>query len=530
MIKRKLVTMLATIIMVTGMLSGCGNSQSTEGGNSTQAISSDKILTMALINAISNWDPSIAYGADAQVFINTYELLLYVNKDGSYDPWLATSYESNETGDDWTFYLREGVKFHDGTDFTAEAVKFSYERTIETDRSATFIWDPLEEIVVVDDYTVELKLKYPSDIRQAVSCQYAAWIMSPSIGDDLKTSSEWFYQGNVNGTGPYMLKEYEAGSRLVLTKFEDYWGGWDGNHVETIVYRDIPESATRRQMLEGGEADCAFSISPTDMEALEGNEKIVEKAYQGTQNYLLFYNVEEGPTADKAVRQALAYTVPSEKIVNNLYYGKYATVPTDMLAASTQIGATKSIPYSFDLDKAKHMLKEAGYGDGFEITISVDSKDEDAKKACELWQSELANIGVSLIIEPNSGELVYNRAKSTDPKERANIHIQLTNADTSMASSSYQSSGMTGGPWNFSGFGDAQLDEKITEVGVLYATDEAAASELLSEVQATAVDECWCQNMFDICDLTARANNVEGFEMNPFYTRAPRAYLITKNN
>lgn len=517
-----------TAIAAAVLFSGCKN----QGGAPAQSaanLTSDKILTITTDQAVDVWDPGITYGADSQTFINTYEQLLYINKDGTYDPWLAESWEENKDGTEWTFHLRKGVKFHDGSDFTSSDVKFSYERTIALDRSAVFLWAPLEKIETPDDYTVTLKLKYPADMREVVACQYAAYIYSEEIGDDLKESSAWFSTYQINGTGPYTLKEYVPGSRLVLTKFDDYWGGWDGDHVETIVYRESGESSTRRQMIEGGEADIAFGLVPTDMEALADNDSLVADPTSGTGCALLFFNVDEGPTADKKVRQALAYSFPVDDVVDHLLYGKYASPAVDMIAAGTQIGAADGIPYHYDLDKAKQMLEEAGYKDGMDLTVSVYSGDEVPKKACEQWQSALAQIGVNLKIEANSYELVMERAKNADPSKRADIHIQLTVADTSSAYSSYASSAVTDGGWNFSGFGDPQLDDMINQVSILLAQDYDAGLELLGEVQKQVEDECFCVNAFDVKELMAYSRKVNGFDFNPFYTRSTRAYNITKS-
>jgi len=179
---------------------------------------------------VTNWDPNIEFSNGIITFCNTYETLL------KYDPLaedkmikvLATDYSTSSDDLTWTFHLRKGVKFHDGTDFNAEAVKFSIDRTMRINKGAAYIWDAVDKINVVDDYTVEFKLKYPAPIDLISTSTYAAFIMSPTA---LKSHPDnWLseIEGFECGTGPYKLESYNEGQQeAVLTWFEDYWRGWE---------------------------------------------------------------------------------------------------------------------------------------------------------------------------------------------------------------------------------------------------------------------------------------------------------------
>ena len=451
-------------------LTACGGSTSSVNNSTQEAeqaqTASDmtaKVLTIAVDDAIvKDWDPGASYGDDARIYCCSYEQLLRFNdQDGSFSPWLADSYETSEDGYTWTFHLHPGIKFHDGTEMTAEAVKKCFERTIAVNKGGSFVWGPVDSFTAVDDYTLEIKLKYLTDLRTIVSCQYAAYVYSvAACGGDLAESENWFHQYNICGTGPYVLKEFVDGSCMILTKFEDYWRGWDGNHIETVVFRQADESSVRRQMVEGNEADIALRLNYDDAEALSSNDALVCNVVDGTGNLLAFFNTEYGPCADKVVRQALAYSFPYDDCINKLFYGKYATMPLDMVCQANQVGRTESIPYHYDLAKAEELLKEAG-AENITVSVSYNSASELTKKVLELWQSELTKIGVTMKIEPNGFQLAFDRAMSKNPEERADIYMQETGADTSNAYSSYSSSCETGGSWNFSGFGEAYLDEMI---------------------------------------------------------------------
>jgi peptide/nickel transport system substrate-binding protein len=191
-------------------------------------------------------DPSISFSNDSVVMGNAYETLTFYNAPGSAEvlsPVLATSWEASEDGLSWTFHLREGVKFHDGTDFNAEAVEYSVERSINLGLGAAFIWDAVEDVVVVDDYTVEFKLTYPAPMDLIAAAGYAAWIFSPACTEAQgENASEWFNEGHDCGSGPYMIESREKGTRLIMTRFDDYWGGWREGQFDKVVFEIQPMS------------------------------------------------------------------------------------------------------------------------------------------------------------------------------------------------------------------------------------------------------------------------------------------------
>ena len=151
---------------------------------------------------ITTLDPSVSYSTEVQYMANIYETLIKVNPPGSKEMFsyvLATGFTASDDGLEYTFTLRKGVKFHDGTAFTAEAVKFSLERTKKIGKGAAFIWGDLKEVKIVDDYTVKLILKSPAPLPMIAASANGSFIMSPSVGDK---GQEWFDQGNEAGSGP----------------------------------------------------------------------------------------------------------------------------------------------------------------------------------------------------------------------------------------------------------------------------------------------------------------------------------------
>jgi peptide/nickel transport system substrate-binding protein len=190
----------------------------------TAAIAAEKNMVFASPYGITTLDPSVSYSTELTYMANIYETLIRVNPPGSKERFsylLATGFSASEDGLTYTFNLRKGVKFHDGTPFTAEAVKFSVERTRTLGKGAAFIWDDLASIDIVDDHTVKFVMKQAVPLPLIAASAYASYIVSPSMKDK---DTAWFDQGNACGTGPYMLKNYKDGESWMLAKFDDYWG------------------------------------------------------------------------------------------------------------------------------------------------------------------------------------------------------------------------------------------------------------------------------------------------------------------
>jgi peptide/nickel transport system substrate-binding protein len=443
---------------------------------------------------VIDWDPSIGAGVENQVLFNVYEtLLLYDAESNSFIPTLAESYEASEDGLKWTFRLREGVKFHDGTDFTAEAVKFSFERTRDMKKGVSYIWDALEDVEVVDDYTCRLVLRELAPVELMVSCAYGAYIMSPeSVGADNDAGTVWFQQGNECGTGPYRLQSQVSGDEVVLTQFEEYWKGWDGEHFDKVMYKLVGENASRRQLLESGEADAVLGLMATDIEAVKDNENVQVIQYNTYENMLGFLNTEKPPLDNVKVRQALAYAWPVEDVIENVKLG-YASPAKDLIPA-TMWGANQGEPYySHDIEKAKSLLAEAGFPDGgFTLVYTYISGNEDRKKSAELYKSELAKIGIDLDIRGMQWDSMAAMAMADDPKDRQDILNMKQWCDLVAPSAWYDACVHSEEEiaWNFSYYKNPEIDSMIEEAYRLTATDQDAAAELYRAIGKTVAEDC----------------------------------------
>ncbi|MBI3763609.1 MAG: hypothetical protein HY260_17335 [Chloroflexi bacterium] len=234
-----------------------------------QATATPKFITFAYTTTFPDIDPSTSFSNDSAVTSNIYEPLVWYNPPGSQEvlsPGLATSWEPSADSKTWTFHLRQGVKFHDGTPFNADAVKFSIERTKKLNGGAAWIWGPVNQVEVKDPYTAVFHLDYAAPLDLIASSGYAAWMFSPSVGDK---DGQWFNEGHDAGSGPYMIEKYEPGQRIILTRFTDYWGGWKPGQFDKAVLEVVEDPTVRQQKIESGEADWTYEIPIENLKTLD---------------------------------------------------------------------------------------------------------------------------------------------------------------------------------------------------------------------------------------------------------------------
>jgi peptide/nickel transport system substrate-binding protein len=410
---------LATIMVVALLgvaLAACGGGKTAteaaptempSGGAVTEEVSqpeSEKVFTFIDSVEWVNIDPRASSDNDAHIMYPIYETLTRYNVPGSSDelvsPLLATSWEHSEDGLEWTFHLREGVKFQDGADFNAEAVKMSFEKIQELDLSAAYLWYCFDYIEVVDDYTITFHLLWSQPLDVMFSSMYSAWIISPTV---LNNTEEQFNQGIQSGTGPWVLDEYVKDQRAVFSRFEDYWGGWSDDQFDRIVMEISTDPATTFQMIQSGEVDGAIGILAEHIplvEALPDYTVNISPSYQ-SEHYNL--NTGKPPLDNVEVRQALSYSFPYEDC---LTAGGVEVAPSHAGIPPGQIGYDpNAFQYTFNLEKARSMLKDAGYEDGFTLEFANYTGGDET--CAVLWQAELAKLNIQLNITTRNYETIW---------------------------------------------------------------------------------------------------------------------------
>jgi peptide/nickel transport system substrate-binding protein len=382
------------------------------------------VLKIADTATFTTWDPIKSFSTEASYMPNMYEQLLRINPPGSaekFTPLLAESWETSEDGLTWTFHLRQGVTFHDGETMNAAAVKQSIEAAADHG-GASFIWAPLGGISTPDDYTVVFTLTYAAPVDLIASSLYDSWIISPKALDAAAADPNYFESGIEAGTGPYMLDSYTPDQELVLKKFDNYWGGWKDTNFDVVDVQIVPESTTQLQLLQGGEVDLASRIMADSLNQFENDPNFTIYKENTLDNYLGFFNTMRPPLDNPAVRQALSYAIPYQDILTVMLMGtqSYGPVPQGVWPWSDQVKQ-----YTYDLEKAKQMLSDAGYpGGGFSLRLTYASENSSEATFAPLIKDSFAQIGVDVTIEPILWNQQWEQAKS-DPANAQDIFLLL---------------------------------------------------------------------------------------------------------
>ncbi len=467
---------------------------------------------------ILDWDPSVEFGNGIIVLSNVYETLLrYLPEQDRLAPLLATEYARSDDGLTWTFKIRRGVKFHDGTELNAEAVKFSIERTIRLGKGAAYIWLPVKAIKTPDEYTVVFELNFPSPLDHIVSSGYGAFIVSPKSVKD--KPDDWLSRGHAVGTGPYKLRSFKMGDEVILSANKDYWGGWGKNRFDLLVFKKIAEPSSRRQMVEKGEADFVSELPVEDVDALKKNPKVQVRTSPSFQNLLLMLNTAKKPLSDKLVRQALSYAFPYDKVVKYAA-GGYARQSRGVVPFGHWGHDESLFRYSTDLDKARELLSRAGYPKGgLKLLLTYTTGDEAQKKMAELFKSELAKIKVDLEVRGMPFASQWEMAKNTDPEKRQDLfafywwpdyaspYSWLFNLYHTQENISF----------NTAYWSSPDFDKLIDRANELTGTNKEEAVKLFVEAQKQLVEEAVTIYVYDKQSVEIMSDSFAGHVNNPIY-------------
>ncbi len=344
-------------------------------------------------------------------------------------PGLALSYQVSPDAKEYTFTLRKGVTFHDGTPFNAQAVKFSLDRLVNPETrsaSARGSLGPYDSCQVIDDYTVKVKFTKPFAGFVNMCCTVDVTILSPAAvkkwGDQ--------YQFHVTGTGPFMLKEYVPNDHVTLVRNPKYsWGpDWDHKgpaYLDGITYKIIPEDLTRISTLKTGETNLVDNVRSQDLADLQANPalKLSITPVAGAP-WILLLNVQKAPTNEKPVRQAVEYAIDRTALCNLLYKGtnepSYSPVEKNTLGYDPAIDKI----YSYDPEKAKQILEDAGWTEGSDGIREKDG--QPLKLIWVIWtggamdepasviQDQLKQVGISAVIETYDVGTAFGKWNSGD--------------------------------------------------------------------------------------------------------------------
>jgi ABC-type transport system substrate-binding protein len=338
------------------------------------------------------------YGS-TQIFDNLVE---FVPGTTEIQPALAESWDISDDNLVFTFHLREGVKFHDGTDFNADAVKFSFDRQYVEDHPYNDLgpwqyWGYMDmssivdRIEVVDDYTVKFYLqRVEAPFLANLAMDFAA-IVSPTAVEEYGAE----FKNNPVGTGPFQFVSWTKDDNIVLDANKDYWG--EGPYIDRLILRVIPDATARFLALQNGEVDVIDFPAADDLELMEEDSNIELIQQPGLNVGYLAMNTDKEPFDNKLVRQAMNYAVDRQSIIDAVY-GSAGQVAKNPLPP-TMWGYNDEIePYPYDPERARELLAEAGYPDGFTTDMwampVARPYNPNARRIAEIIQQNFADVGV----------------------------------------------------------------------------------------------------------------------------------------
>jgi peptide/nickel transport system substrate-binding protein len=403
--RRPWIAVLAAVALGVTACTGADKNSSTSIEKNAPLNRDASTLVVAADSILSDFDVASSYLVNANVIARGfYEGLIRLKGNSATDvePVLAERWEHNADSSVWTFHLRSGVKFTDGTPLDAAAVKANYVRTIKLELGTQYILGafldkPESQITVVDPFTVQFTLAYPYPRFEVVlAAAYGTGIMSPKVFTEHSKGPkdqghEWM-QGHAVGTGPYMLQEFKPNDQAVLVRNPDYWRGWTDKHFDKIIIRSVPEAATRRQLLQSGDVDIAYAGSADDTAAVNadkrfraGHSKSLEMAYIILGQY--------GALASPEARQAMNYLFPYDEFLNSVMKQtmERGSGPFPDLLLTHDPNAYR---YPTDVQKARSLLQAAGVKPGTQLTYEYYTGF--GKEAGLVLQQQLAKVDLKL--------------------------------------------------------------------------------------------------------------------------------------
>jgi len=321
-----------------------------------------------------------------------YDTLFYQNAEGKLEPRLATKFDVSKDGLTYTLHLRKDVKFSDGTPFDAKAMKLTVDRALDPKMSVPqrSQINMIKESKIVDDYTIELVLSYPF---APFTPTLSMFILSPISPAAIQKYGQDVRQNPV-GAGPYVLKEWVKGDRIVMTRNETYYG--KKPTVEKLTFKIVPETATREAMLRSGQIDICYKPSPSNLAALKADPNIIVDMPLDSRTIFMGLNYQKGVTKNKLVRQAFNYAVDKDAIVKKILFD--TAVKMEGPCSPIMFGYHKmQKQWDYNPDKAKQLLKEANFD--FNQTVAMRTPQGRYlfdKQVSEYVQACLQEIGVKV--------------------------------------------------------------------------------------------------------------------------------------
>lgn len=507
--------LLATVFLLSG------------GVSVSYAQSSDKTLVVAVSKDLQNIDPTMTTGNifTWEFLTNVYDWLIdydvvdvgggkRVGDSTSFIGGLAESWEWNEDGTVVTFHLREGMKFSNGDPLDAEAVKFTFDRIFDQqgvtvgNMSLSEVPDK-QHVRLVDSLTIEITLDKANSLLFGNMAQAGNSILNPKVvgphmtADD-PSAHEWLIT-TTQGTesGAFRLEKWDHGDQYSIVRNENY--SREPAKLDRVIFKVIPDPSSRVAQLLSGAIDIATEVPTFDVKALEDNPDIT--VHRNTSRTIAFLgmNNKVPPFDNKLVRQAISWAIPYETIVNVVMNG-YAIQLTSPIPTGTPTHTDDFFVYKNDPEKAKALLAEAGFADGFDTTLTIPIGSQEAKETAVFVRQSLGEIGVDVTIQELAGAAYFERIQGHDLDFFfANFWVSINNDPFYHLFWLLKS----GACCNYADYENEVINDLIDKFTI--NTDEAAREQASREAQRIILDEAPWVLLYQPEHILAMRSNVKGY-------------------
>lgn len=525
--KKALILTLTLVLLVGCILGGCTNNPDAPktsapaastsdtstggatGGDANAPAPSSKAgqttITVGVSQDILSFDPHGYTGIASTIpGRHIYDTLVRIMPDDSLEPCLA---ESWEVLDDTTiqFKLRNDVKYHNGEPFTAHDVKFSIERHLGTTFTLSMV-SAIDHVEVIDDYTCNVILNTPATSMTLTNLAYpTCGIVSKKTVEDLEAAGKTLDENPI-GTGPLKFVSYMSGDSVVLEKNQEYWGVPAAH--EKMVLRIITDDSARSIALETGEVDVILDVPSSEFDRIRNNNELVLEEYASTKMEFAYLNTTKAPLDNKLVRQALSHLVQRDAIIaiaeNGNGFPLYSPI-----AEGHRYYMPEVTHYEYDVEKAKALLAEAGYPDGFDLSLVCINQTR--ARIGQVLQSDFEKAGINLKVETIENSAFLDMTKNND--HQIALSSWTSSVDPNATFPSLFSNGPLGTANNRSRYNNPAI-EPMLEAGRAGRTFEERY-EIYKEVQKILIDDAAIIPFYTCTGAIARHSELKGMQLYP---------------
>ncbi len=502
--KKSLSFLIMLVLVLSTVLSGCAGGTSNEtSANLSSDTQTEPVyggeLVYGMTQDLVSLDPHQSTDAGTRsVVFNLYEGLVKPAPTGDLIPAVAEEFSISDDAKVYTFTLRNGITFHDGSLVTVQDIVYSIKRYAEIQGESSAFSIALSSVEATDDKTVVVTLKEPDS---EFLSQMTLAIIPEANADP---------EGNPIGTGPFRYVSYDVGDKLVVEKYDGYWKE-GAPYLDKVTFRFLPDVTTAVTLLKAGSIDVLNYMTAAQVSELTKAQADAFRIVEGNMHlvHAMFLNNAYGPLSDVRVRQAICYAVNRDEINQFLFDGKSTIIGTHMIPdLKTWYNEETASVYSYDPDKAKELLREAGYENGFDLVITVPSAYDQHIDTAQIIADQLSKVGINATLE----KIEWN-SWLQDVYRGRNYQATVIGFDGKLNPSDWLAKYGTGADKNIANYSNAEYDELLAKALAAVKTEEKA--DLYHQMEMNLAENAASVYIEDPADFVAMNANFDGYVFYP---------------